>query len=372
MTLLEASAKTGQNVDRVFVEVLKELRFRQLENRMVTNYENTLGKDAKKKRQSKMTSKGKDKDKHKNQVDQEELEFFDNALSIVPDGVKRADLLKLVPSTVRVVEPVRKSELVTIRGPLIDESEQPFEDYVSARGISTYPMQISLGVRLGDPICDQYLLTLYENRTYFCLADGCNWGPEPREAARKAIRTFMDYVKRYQREFVNLNQVGHHMLRAYQIAQETIVEGRTKEDLWQTGTTTMLAGAVFEVEARDSPTQWAFLALSLGDCKAFHYDSQTKKVVDITDGNRGNVTDARDPGGRLGPYIGEGEPDLRNLELFWCPIKKDDILLILTDGVYDNFGKESVCFCLCVLCKSVTFTLSVLPLRPSTSWQSSE
>ena len=298
-----------------------------------------------KKRQAKaaskkeMTVKGVPKS-----VDPEELEFYDGALAIVKDAAKRADVLKSVPSTIKIVELGRKSELVSIKGPLIDESEQPFEDYVSARGISTYPMQVSLGVRLGDPVCDQYNVTVYENRTFFAVADGCNWGPEPREAAKKASRTFMDFLKRNQRDFVHLNQVSHYLLRAFQIAQETIIEGRSREEIWQAGTTAMLGGAIFEVDQKDSSSsstpQWMFLAISLGDCKAFLWDSQSKKVSDITDGNRGNVTDARDPGGRLGPYVGDGDPDLRNLEIFCTPIKKDDIVMVLTDGVYDNFGKK--------------------------------
>lgn len=40
------------------------------------------------------------------------------------------------------------------------------------------------------------------------------------------------------------------------------------------------------------------LFIPLGDCKAFKWTSSTGKVVDITEGNRVDVTDVRDPGGR--------------------------------------------------------------------------
>lgn len=339
MPFIETSAKSGQNVERVVVELVKEIRFRNLEMKLLFNYEASLPKDAKKKRQTKMASSKKEKDKAK--FDAEEFEFYDAAIAIIKDAAKRADILKSVPAQVKTVDLARKTELLNLRGPLIDESEQLFEDYIAARGISTYPMQISLGVRLGDPVCDQYGVTLYENRAFFALADGCNWGPEPREAARKSNRTFIDYMKRYQKEFTNLRIAAHHMLRAYQIAHETIVEGRSKDEIWQAGTTAMLGGSLFECEQKDFPPHtWFFLAVSLGDCKTFHWDSQTKRVVDLTEGNRGNVTDARDPGGRLGPQVPPGEPDLRNLEVFWAPVKKDDIILCLTDGVYDNFDPQ--------------------------------
>jgi hypothetical protein len=39
-----------------------------------------------------------------------------------------------------------------------------------------------------------------------------------------------------------------------------------------------------------------------------------KKVYDVTATNRNEVEDAKDPGGRIGPYIDQGNPDLRNLD----------------------------------------------------------
>lgn len=88
------------------------------------------------------------------------------------------------------------------------------------------------------------------------------------------------------------------------------------------------------------PHKWVFVCASVGDCKCFHYSSVTGQFIDITNGNRSNLTDAKvrlsslcfssrsisfsplnfpltkDPGGRLGPYVQAGEPDLRNLVFF--------------------------------------------------------
>jgi hypothetical protein len=65
-----------------------------------------------------------------------------------------------------------------------------YKDQVSAQSISTYPLKIGSNppVREGDPICDQFRLTHFESRTLLALADGCNWGEEPKEAAAKAVR----------------------------------------------------------------------------------------------------------------------------------------------------------------------------------------
>ena len=51
-------------------------------------------------------------------------------------------------------------------------------------------------IRLGDPVCDCYGLQLYANRTVIAIADGCNWGEAPREAARIACRGFLDHLQR--------------------------------------------------------------------------------------------------------------------------------------------------------------------------------
>lgn len=61
----------------------------------------------------------------------------------------------------------------------------------------------------------------------------------------------------------------------------------------------------------------------------------------MTVGNRMNVDDPRDPGGRLGtwsefirivlrkgPYKGKGDPDLRNLDLLHCGCNDGDILIL--------------------------------------------
>jgi hypothetical protein len=55
-----------------------------------------------------------------------------------------------------------------------------------------------------------------------------------------------------------------------------------------------------EEETIEEPFQFIFG--TVGDCKAFRYNCQNKKAVDLTPGNRLNLSDVRDPGGRLGSF----------------------------------------------------------------------
>jgi hypothetical protein len=63
--------------------------------------------------------------------------------------------------------------------------------------------------------------------------------------------------------------------------------------------------------------KWGFAFLSIGDCKAFHWKKSDGTITDLTAMNRQNVANATDPGGRIGPYVGQGAPDLRNLKLYF-------------------------------------------------------
>ena len=67
---------------------------------------------------------------------------------------------------------------------------------------------------------------------------------------------------------------------------------------------------------------------SFSSCAHFRFD-------EITKGNRGGL-DVRDPGGRIGPYLDEGRPDLRNLTLYCYPCEDADIIALVSDGVHDN------------------------------------
>src|SRR5262249_35300149 len=76
--------------------------------------------------------------------------------------------------------------------------------------------------------------------------------------------------------------------------------------------------------------------------KALRYNTKTKRILDITSGNRTNLTDPRDPGGRLGPYTTKYGPDTRNLDLYCCLCAPGDIIVLCSDGVHDNFDPQTL------------------------------
>lgn len=280
-------------------------------------------------------------------------------------------------------------------GPVLD-SEHKFEhlpDLFCGRATSTYPKG------QGEPICDYFEVELFEEgRTLVCIADGCSWGEQPRQAARKATDAYMGYLRDNQRSITDLRDAGRLILRAFQKAHIKILEGH--EDLWLAGTTTLCGGLMMELDvdaetmkklhelrrnmetapvkmydidqfvstfekdenspvaapphqksthelpssssARDPDEdyRWLFVCANVGDCKAFHYSPRTGTLTDITLGNRTNLTDAKDPGGRLGPYLDKGEPDLRNLGLYLVPCHDDDVIILMTDGIHDNLDPQ--------------------------------
>ena len=84
------------------------------------------------------------------------------------------------------------------------------------------------------------------------------------------------------------------------------------------------------------------MCASVGDCKAFLYSPTKKTAIDITLGNRAHL-DATDPGGRLGPFVGRsGDPDLRNLHLYFTLCSEGDVIIVMSDGVHDNLDAYSL------------------------------
>lgn len=42
----------------------------------------------------------------------------------------------------------------------------------------------------------------------------------------------------------------------------------------------------------------------------------------------------------MGPYVGQGEPDLRNLSLYTCFVEEHDLIILVSDGVHDNLDPQ--------------------------------
>jgi len=246
------------------------------------------------------------------------------------------------PVEVHLYEDLPKIKVASVRGPGVwkIDGEDFDEAFLSTRSVSTYP-KLPTGEKDGEPIADRLFVQVHENRAMVAVADGCNWGKRPQMAARDAVAALSWYLTDKQEMIKDLQDAGHYLLRSFAEAHKRIVAG--KEDIWEAGTTTLIGVLCLELEpAQEGDPKWGILCASVGDCKAFIATRGGKDVVDVTSGNRNNVLDGRDPGGRLGPYVGQGWPDLRNLRLYFSPCEADDLVMIMSDGVHDNLDPQTL------------------------------
>ncbi len=57
-------------------------------------------------------------------------------------------------------------------------------------------------------------------------------------------------------------------------------------------------------------------------------------------------------GGRLGPTLEGGEPDLKNLNVYCTPCDQDDIIVMMSDGVHDNLGMPANSYVILTIIRS--------------------
>eukprot|EP01130_Rhizamoeba_saxonica_P014457 TRINITY_DN6321_c0_g2_i1.p1 TRINITY_DN6321_c0_g2~~TRINITY_DN6321_c0_g2_i1.p1 ORF type:complete len:990 (-),score=201.92 TRINITY_DN6321_c0_g2_i1:124-3093(-) len=223
----------------------------------------------------------------------------------------------------------------SLRGPMNwnENYIDSIDDMVACEIISTYPSH-TLGHEI---ICDSCAVKIIGNRLIIALADGCNWGPRPATAAQRASRAFVDYFARdwLQDTLRNTENLKKHYSLAFDASHKAITANI--DDMYLAGQSTLLGGMLTKLK---SANDWAFTLASVGDCKSFYWDSATGIVTDITSGNRINLHDATDCGGRLGPYHPNGDADYSNYGVFMQPCKQGDLILVVSDGVHDNFDPE--------------------------------
>src|SRR3989338_2567938 len=212
-----------------------------------------------------------------------------------------------------------------ITGPKQDEKLLNIGSHISAWTISTYPFDPLISRRHGDPIADQFGIIQYaDNSCIIALADGCNWGDRPFEAAFRARDTFLAYMHRKRPKLTNSVQVVHYMLRGFNKAHEAIFFEKT--DPSDAGSTTLIGAVILPIEdlvalagapsfakqpeaesSSSSPTSsktpmWQLIPASFGDCRAYIHaaDGVFKPIGDHIYHPTG-----RDPGGRLGSWVSD-------------------------------------------------------------------
>jgi len=259
-----------------------------------------------------------------------------------------------LPNT-RVKDVLASGEPVfAVEGPS-DETELRYNGVACAQGISTYP-RISAEEKVGDPICDRFFIQMFEDkRIIACIADGCNWGPHVRDAASAAVTAFTASLRKHLSDITTIKEAGPILLHALSKAHNAII---TRKGVRIYGTTTLLGGYILpldhnakERKSKKKPVaepkrpenlpEYGLVIVSVGDCKVFRWASNSHRFIDITKDNlRGASIDTADPGGRLGPFIDDTQPDLRNMRLFYSDCCHNDLILFLSDGVHCNLTPE--------------------------------
>jgi len=287
------------------------------------------------------------------QLQIETSEEFESVSSILKEKDKRKQLVNSVPK--KKLLPLESDQIFEIHGtPEENQSALQHESTVCAKSISTYPRsKPNSEEREGDPICDQYIFSRYYNRAFFAIADGCNWGVAPRDAAKISVKKYIELIRIFQERIDSIDEFVSISLRILLKCHEAIVSNKCDEELYSVGTTTILLGAMFEIKDQNNNVpnnnnnidktsgEWGIVIVSVGDCKAFKFTA-TGEIFEITEGNRQNVSDARDPGGRIGPHLANGNADLRNLGAYYCDCKENDVIVLLSDGVHDNFDPQLI------------------------------
>eukprot|EP01125_Pyxidicula_operculata_P009973 TRINITY_DN3286_c0_g1_i2.p1 TRINITY_DN3286_c0_g1~~TRINITY_DN3286_c0_g1_i2.p1 ORF type:complete len:1041 (-),score=173.71 TRINITY_DN3286_c0_g1_i2:514-3636(-) len=205
---------------------------------------------------------------------------------------------------------------------------------VAVETVATYPK----GFLGSEVLCDAFCIRKIGNRMAIVLCDGCSWGHRPRAAAQAASKEFCHYLTDEENilEVTNTETLVSRLKHALTEAHYSILSAY--KSVYDAGTTTLVGGMLAKIE---SSKEYAFTFLSLGDCKVFHYDRSNKKLYDVTYANRISARNASDCGGRIGPCDGpQGDPDLRNLTYYFAPCNIGDLLIVTTDGLYDNLDPE--------------------------------
>ena len=182
------------------------------------------------------------------------------------------------------------------------------------------------------------------------MADGCNWGSKPREAAVLACNEVVTFLSQRIPSSRTTVDVSSLLLKALMNAHRKITDTRV-DRMDEAGTTTVICGVILKVKRSVGSSQddslspsdkkkYVCLVATVGDCKAFVYSPRTNNVFEITSGNRINICDAKDCGGRLGPSGNQGSPDLRNLMVHSVDVCKGDIIFACSDGVHDNLDPQ--------------------------------
>ncbi|XP_060532731.1 PP2C-like domain-containing protein CG9801 isoform X2 [Cylas formicarius] len=226
----------------------------------------------------------------------------------------------------------------------------------------------------GDPIADCFGVIARKDSAILAVADGVNWGEKAAVAAKSAVHGSLHYLnktifndtKPFEKLTTkadeanaegglnpdeSLNLVGNTrevfvaLLRAFNCAHDLILENKGM-------LTTLTVAVVLPLKSKsiridngartNHEPRYVCCVCNVGDTLAYVF-SQNYGIRELTKGSHdvNSNRDMRDALGALGPVDGIN-PELSNLTLSITTLNEDDIVMVASDGLTDNFD-PNVC-----------------------------
>lgn len=202
-------------------------------------------------------------------------------------------------------------------------------DIYASTVFSTYPSINE--VKFGKPIADRHAIDVFDNFIIISIADGCGMGELPAKVSRIACEKFKEFLISDLNGKKLPKQIYESMLKAIAYVQTEIVN--SADDIVSIGLTTFLGCVIFKIKGEVD--KYAVAYINIGDCRGLLMRPKNDICWELVSGYKSRV-DVCDARGRLGPADGDCF-DLGNFSCGMSICLAGDVLLLMTDGVYDNF-----------------------------------
>jgi hypothetical protein len=160
-------------------------------------------------------------------------------------------------------------------------------------------------------------------------------GEKKREAARRAAGGFVGSVLEGLAGLRDVREAAALLQRALTAAHAEVLRGHS--DVWGAGTAALCGTAL--LPAGDE--HYVACVAVVGNVHCF-LCSPRHPPLEITAGSLAQARNAQDPGGRLGPYVDAGDPDLRNMQRYCVECRDGDWLWLVTDSLLRNCDVAAV------------------------------
>ena len=202
----------------------------------------------------------------------------------------------------------------------------------NGESVTLYDFKPGTGEHYGDPIADVYAVIARANNAILVIADGSDWGPKAREAARSTVRGSIECLNKRlfdsQYPLKTTRDVINAILLSFDSAHKCILEteGATSSAL--------CVAVVCELVRPVRNKNWCVCVANLGNSACFVWSNRKGIAQEVTYGNSGK--------GCLGHAIGD-KPDKSNLRCGFLPVHENDTVFLVTDGISENFDPVVLC-----------------------------